>query len=248
MNDLFNSLKNSNLIIILAVITAIILALIIIIIIEKIDKNKRKNDIEYYQEDFNVEEEYEDEIVYVDEEPTEEEAKKTLEEMQKKLVEEDDGLIGHTHFEIEQEEKSIISYEELKKAAEYVDETNDKLLEDEGTEPITIEELYKRHVENNEKEELENPIYEEEQKIEEIKEPVVVKEEPKKEVNNEKKFKNSEVISPVFGIYKQEAAAYRKVAPIQRQEPKQELNDIELEIEKTEAFLEELKNLKSKLR
>ena len=249
MQNLFDRLNNSNLIIILAVIAAIILALIIIIIVEKIDKNKRKNDIEYYQDNFYVEDDYvEDEIVYVDDEPTEEEAKKTLEEVQKKLVEEDDGLIGPTHFEIEQEEKSIISYEELKKAAEYVDERNDQLLEDDGSEPITIEELYKLHVEDNDKEELDNPIYVEEQKVDDIKEPVVVKEEIKKEVNNEKKFKNSEVISPVFGIYKQEAAAYRKVAPVRKEEVKKNIDDIELEIEKTQAFLEELKELKSKLR
>ena len=248
MQDLINKLNNSNLLVLLAIIFAVILALIIIIVIEKIDKRRKDVDLEYYQEDFDddndLDDEIEDEIVYVDDEPSVEEAKQTLIEVQKKLVEEDDGLIGPTHFEMEQEEKSIISYEELKKASFDVDERNDKLLEDDGHEPITIEELYKIHVEENDKEELDNPIYEEEV----VYEKPVEKVEVKKETNSDKKFKNSEVISPVFGIYKQEEAAYRKVAPIKREEKRIDVTDVELEIEKTQAFLEELKILKSKLK
>ena len=95
-------------------------------------------------------------------------------------------MIDHTNFENEQEEKSIISYEELIRASHDIDQKNDKLLEDEGEAAITIEELYKKHQEEqsiqdgidavNEKVQVTNPVFEEEPK----------------------KFKNSDVISPVF--------------------------------------------------
>lgn len=227
MQEFIESFGKNNLIIILAVICAIILALFIIILIEKIDRKRREKneqEIEYYEEPIKDDEE----IIYIDEEPTKEEAKQFLEEVQKKLKEESD-LIGPTHFEKEQEEKSIISYDELKKAANNIDETNDKLLEDEGEEPITIEELYKKQKE----------VKEEQEETKEIEQPI------QRQIKEEKKFRNSEVISPVFGIYKQEEIPFRKVSTTK---PKsKDIEDIENEIKKTEQFLEELKKLKDKL-
>lgn len=236
MQEFIESFGKNNLIIILAVICAIVLALLIIILIEKIDRKKREKneqEIEYYQEKPIKDDE---EIIYIDEEPSKEEAKQFLEEVQKKLKEEESDLIGPTHFEKEQEEKSIISYDELKKAASNIDETNDKLLEDEGEEPITIEELYKKQ-KYQESEEPKQPA-------KQLEEQVKISEEPK-QVKEEKKFRNSEVISPVFGIYKQEEIPFRKVSTIK---PKsKDIEDIENEIKKTEEFLEELKKLKNKL-
>ena len=179
----------------------------------------------------------EEEVVYVEEDNVEEKAKEKLEEVTKKLIEEDNSLIEHTNFEKEQEEKSIISYEELIQASHNIDEKNDMLLLDEGEEPITIEELYQKHADNQNKLEEEetakvnNPIFEEKE---------------------ERKFKNSEVISPVFGLYTNEQKDKNKIY----QTPKEtfdeidktvDMKDLELEIEKTEEFLSELRRLKNKL-
>lgn len=237
MEEFINSFGKNNLIIIASVIFAIVLSLIVIVLIEKI-KNKKKEDIEYYDE---VLTDAEDNIVYEEEKTKEKEeeiAKKTLENITKKLVEqeENNNLITKTTFEIEQEEMSVISYDELIKASKTVDETNDALLKDEGTEPITIEELYKKHLEENDKK-LDNPVFEEEVKVKEIvKEEKEIKEEPKK-------FKNSEIISPVFGIYN----AKKSKQNDEYLEKTMDLEDLELEIKKTEEFLSELKELKSKL-
>ena len=171
-------------------------------------------------------------IVYVDKKDEEELAKKTLNDTLTKLKEikesgkENVELIDNTEFEKEQEERSIISYEELKEASKNVDATNDMLLEDEGNEPITIDELYERHEESQYEspDDLENPIFTD----------------TLKEVN---KFKKSEVISPVFGVYKKNYDNYS----VEKYYNTMDLKDIELEIKKTEEFLEELKKIRNKL-
>lgn len=216
MNEFINDLGYNNLMIIIGIVIAIILALIIIFIIEKVQKNKRFNN--------DVVEQYEPTIYYKDE-VTEEEAKKKLDDAYEKLSNEEE-LIAHTNFEDEQEEKSVISYEELLKVSNDVDQRNDLLLMDEGTEPITIEELYQRHIEEQEQENdsvLDNPEF--------------IDEEPKR-------FKNSEVISPVFGVYKN---VVKTKYTDDELEKTVNLEDLEVEIRKTEEFLKELKKLKNKL-
>ena len=217
MNDFINDLGYNNLMIIIAIIVAIVFALIIIFIIEKVQKNKK---------DFDVIEKYEpDSNVYYKKQVTEEEAKKKLDDAYEKLSN-DEELITHTNFENEQEEKSVISYDELIRVSNDIDERNDLLLKDEGTEPITLEELYKKHLENQESEsenKLDNPIF--------------IDEEPKK-------FKNSEVISPVFGVYKN---VVKTKYSDEELEKTVNLDDLEAEIRKTEEFLKELKKLKNKL-
>lgn len=237
MEEFINSFGRNNLIIVIAIVFAIILSLVLIVLIEKIKLRKKLSG------DFNEEEEVledkVDNIVYVEDKPKEKEeevARQTLENITKKLVEQEqsNNLITKTTFEVEQEERSVISYDELIKASRDVDNTNDALLKDEGTEPITIEELYKKHLEeNNISEKLDNPIFEE------------TIEEPKKETFTEepKKFKNSEIISPVFGIYN----AKKSKQNDDYLEKTMDLEDLELEIKKTEEFLNELKELKEKL-
>ena len=150
-----------------------------------------------------------EEVIYKQDTLTEQEAKKTLQEVTKKLMESDSDydIVDHTHFEVEQEERSIISYEELKKINYNIDEVNDNLLLDEGNEPITIDELY--YTQNSPK----NDKYPKEQ-IEDLKNVIeqttridlpIIKSENKvvkEEDIGSKKFRNSEVISPVFGVYK----------------------------------------------
>lgn len=217
MNEFINDLGYNNLMIIIAIIVAIIIALVIIFIIEKVQKKKQDLDIiENYEPDSNV---------YYKKQVTEEEAKKKLDDAYEKLSN-DEELITHTNFENEQEEKSVISYDELIRVSNDIDERNDLLLKDEGTEPITLEELYKKHLENQESEsenKLDNPIF--------------IDEEPKK-------FKNSEVISPVFGVYKN---VVKTKYSDEELEKTVNLDDLEAEIRKTEEFLKELKKLKNKL-
>lgn len=253
MKEVIENLGYNTFVIIFVVVIVILIALIAIVVMEKISLKKQKQpiwvdddfeEIEVYQPEEKIAEKIsaetlentqkiefikqveEPEILYEDVEPTKEEAKKELEEATKKLVEEPKtDLIGPTQFEIEQEEKSIISYDELKQINYSIDEVNDELLKDQGDEPITIEELYQSHVKEQEDEEiLENPIF-----IDTIEEA--------------KKFKNSDVISPVYGIRKEQERLYAK----ESFEDTMDLRDLELEIKRTEEFLEELKNLKSKL-
>ncbi len=240
MEEFINSFGRNNLIVVVAIVFAIVLALVMIVLIEKIKLRKRQKE-EYFEEELL--EDNPSDIVYEEEkskEKKEEYAKQTLENITKKLIEqeENNSLITKTTFEVEQEERSVISYEELLKASHDVDNTNDALLKDEGTEPITIEELYKKHLEEtNIKETLDNPIFEEQEDKEK-------KEIKKEKVEEEpKKFKNSEIISPVFGIYN----AKKSKQNDDYLEKTMDLEDLELEIKKTEEFLNELKELKEKL-
>lgn len=247
MKEFIDSFGLNNFVIIVAVVVAILLALLIIFILEKIAKRKKNDVLDYYDtfdnDDDEIIEENEtqnnvvkptvelakkEEVVYKEDVITEQEAKKTLEEVTKKLVEEEQAIIGPTRFEMEQEEKSVISYDELKKINYDIDEVNDNVLLDEGDLPITIEELYKKHLDEQEsnKDEALNPIFVEAD--EEI-----------------KKFKNSEIISPVFGVYRNDVK--RNVPKKQNLESTVDLADLEIEIKKTEEFLKELKRLKDKL-
>ena len=256
MKEFIDSFGLNNFIIIIAVVVAIVLALLIIFVLEKISKRRNKSILDYYDDftsddddneekdsiDFDngtitneVIDEVEEvthvpgEVVYQDD-ITQQEAKKTLAEVTKKLIEEEPSVIDHTHFEKEQEERSVISYEELKKINYNIDEENDNVLSDEDDLPITIEELYKKHLDEQETNEdvLDNPVFVE----------------PEEEI---KKFKNSEVISPVFGIYNKNLVKDSKKNVKPNDSSSVEMQDLELEIKKTEDFLKELKKLKDKL-
>ena len=171
-----------------------------------------------------VEEEKEqvEETIYEEEKEEEErkeEAKQELERLEKTLQEEKEERVGPTDFEIEQERTAIINYDELKKAAGTIESRDEKLLQDEGNEPISIDDLYKRE---NIKKEEEKPV------VEEVK-PVIeeIKEEVKKE---EKKFKNSEVLSPVFGVTKEHKDLVNDVRH------SEVMKAVDIEIAKTENF------------
>ncbi len=169
------------------------------------------------------------------EEEKKEEAKQELERLEKTLQEEKEERIGPTDFEIEQERTAIINYDELKKAAGTIEVRDEKLLQDEGNEPISIDDLYNRENLRREaelKEEIKDEIKEE------------VREEIKKEIppiSEEKKFKNSEVLSPVFGVTKEHKDLVRNVRH------SEVMKAVDMEIAKTEKFLKELKELREKL-
>lgn len=258
MKDFVNIMGKDNIFIICSIIVVIILALLVIVIIEKASSKKHKlkyqvelpsykenkiyddskdnNDIyksEVINEEDNVNNTVNDvkpieqEVVYVANKPTEEDAKKELEEAAKKLVyEEKNDLIGPTFFEKVQEEKSIISYDELLKANLDPDELDNYRVEDEGNEPITLDELYKKNIDDL--------IEKQEEKINNFNKVQELKEEPKR-------FKNSSVISPVFGIKSDNE--YKKIETYKNTNVK----NIEDEIKKTEEFLSELKKLKERI-
>lgn len=257
MKDFVNIMGKDNIFIICSIIVVIILALLVIVIIEKAsskkyklkqqvelpsykenkiyDDSKDNNDIyksEVINEEDNVNntvndvKSIEQEVVYVVNKPTEEDTKKELEEAAKKLVyEEKNDLIGPTFFEKVQEEKSIISYDELLKANLDPDELDNYRVEDEGNEPITLDELYRKNIDDL--------IEKQEEKINSFN---------KEQLNEEpKKFKNSSVISPVFGIKSDNE--YKKLEAYKRSD----VRNIEDEIKKTEEFLSELKKLKERI-
>ncbi|MBQ6547095.1 MAG: hypothetical protein IJL74_03755 [Bacilli bacterium] len=264
MSEFIKEFGKDNFIVMLVIVALIVLVLIAIVFLEKrnskkvirneinnIDKNgvEQSNSVNsnnntvtkevvihdnVIQDSNDVEhlDEVED-VVYYESDTTIEEAKEKLEEVTKRLIDDNpSNLIDHTNFENEQEEKSIISYEELIRASHDIDQKNDKLLEDEGEAAITIEELYKKHQEEqsiqdgidavNEKVQVTNPVFEEEPK----------------------KFKNSDVISPVFGIYTGEV---KPKAVLEEMDKEIGPKDLEEEIQRTEDFLEELKRLKNRL-
>lgn len=253
MKDFVNIMGKDNLFIICSIIAVIIVALLVIVIIEKVSARKyrlkRQVEIHPYKENKTyddvtnnneeqqinpnikvnneeIKEEDKQEVVYVVNKPTEEDAKKELEEAAKKLVyEEKSDLIGPTFFEKVQEEKSIISYDELLKANLDPDELDNYRVEDEGNEPITLDELYKKNIDDL--------IEKQEEKINSFN---------KEQLNEEpKKFKNSSVISPVFGIKSDNE--YKKLEAYKSSN----VRNIEDEIKKTEEFLSELKKLKERI-
>ncbi len=170
-----------------------------------------------------------DEQVTVDHEielTEQEKARQELERIEQELKNPKEEHVGPTDFEIEQEKTAIINYEELKKAASEVDTKDAKLLEDEGNEPISIEDLYRR---------------DQLKKIEMI--DFNTKEEPKEPI----KFKNSEVVSPVFGVTKEEKNLVKDIKQLKDIKDVELKSAVELEIAKTERFLKELKELRNKL-
>ncbi len=223
--------------------------------IKELENIEKTDKVDKVDKNVPAEEEH---IIYKEEE-TPKEAKKAIEEAAKKLVyEEQSDIVTPTFFEKIQEENSIISYDELMSKNLDFDLSNEQVLEDDGNEPITIDELYKFH-EKDDKEDtdldkLDVSKDEKSYKINAIDEDSVIdsfkdssKDDDEKMVyyvNSEsKKFKNSQVISPVFGvkrdvIYKKEYNELGETIDIK---------ELDMEIKKTEEFLKQLKRLKDKL-
>lgn len=140
-------------------------------------------------------------------------------------------------FESDQEEHAIISVEELTKASQNITEEEIEAYEDDGNEPISIKELEAMY------KSMEEPVVEvkEEQVIEEkITLPdFEIKVKPAVDVYEDKNFKNTPVISPVFGVKQTEdSISLEHTANLDK------LND---EIKKTNEFLSMLKELRKNL-
>ncbi len=211
------------------------------------DVKEEKQDIKANVSEIRKEpvEENKGNIVYAETiEPKKEDAIKELEDTITKLEEEDgeDKNIPLTEFEKMQEDTAIISIDELMKKAEESYDENDKYeasYQDEGNEPITIEELeLKRNAANNEKIEKE----EINEKVKEEMNSSITPASKRPEIASERKFKRSPVISPVFGIIRKE-----KTVNELELENTANYEKLDEEIRKTNEFMGTLKELKKKL-
>ncbi len=195
-------------------------------------------------------------IKYKDEVYTESEAKAELEriteELKKLENEEKEENIELTKFETEQEENAIISLDELIAKGKTITEQNEVTqYQDDGNEPISIQELEERY--KREKEQVEVLEVEEEPKEEKPKLSIddflsakpQEKAVPLKEAYSEKKstYHPSPIISPIYGI---EEEPVRKNTTLEL-ENTTNLQKFDEEIRKTNEFLSKLKELQQKL-
>lgn len=193
-------------------------------------------------------------IKYKDEVYTESEAKAELERITEELKklgnEEKEENIELTKFETEQEENAIISLDELIAKGKTITEQNEVTqYQDDGNEPISIQELEERY--KREKEQVEILEVEEEPKEEKpklsIDDFLSAKEKvtPLKEAYSENKttYHPSPIISPIYGI---EEEPVRKNTTLEL-ENTTNLQKFDEEIRKTNEFLSKLKELQQKL-
>lgn len=199
-----------------------------------------------------VEKEKIEELVYTEIEPNKEEAKLELKKATEELIKtqemQQQENIDLTKFEEEQEENAIISMDELMQKSKVLYEQNEVTqYEDEGNEPISLTDLELRM--NQIKVEAEN-LEQEEEKIEII----PVKEEIEKvklddfntvslkdAYKEDRIFKSSPVISPIFGIEKDTSTANMELENTANYE---KFDD---KIKKTNEFLAVLRDLQKKL-
>ena len=193
-------------------------------------------------------------IKYKDEVYTESEAKRELEritEELKKLENEDkEENIELTKFETEQEENAIISLDELIAKGKTITEQNEVTqYQDDGNEPISIQELEERY--RKEKEQVEVLEVEEEPKTEKPKlsiDDFLSAKEKVPSINEaytEKKstYHPSPIISPIYGI---EEEPVKKNTTLEL-ENTANYEKFDEEIRKTNEFLSKLKELQQKL-
>ncbi len=214
-----------------------------------------RNKVEPISEDERFDSDEEEEIVKSADEPVILEEKPEITEEQRKAKEELERVFMQMNadlekkekekdnideFEKEQEENAIISYQELMaKAAKLKEEANTYETEVEQQADTKVHEAidtYQKHAS------LE-PVYKEEDlNKEEVYENEVEKKEPEKEI---RRFKNSDIISPIYGIQKEKTS--------EKSSPKRQSNGIigrayeQTESENNLEFLNSLKEFRKNL-
>ena len=176
-----------------------------------------------------------------------EEIKKKEEKIEENKQEEIDHSKIKEKYEEQQEKNAIISLEELVQKSKDLYEANELTqYQDEGNEPISLKELENRVGKTSKIEEtfeIEKVIPKEEIKQIEETEPVkkkVILEDFETQKNN-KKFKNSPIISPIYGIEKESKDNKMEL------ENTADYDKLDAEIKKTNEFLMTLKELQKKL-
>ena len=207
---------------------------------------KDKDEVEEIEE-IELLEPIKEELEYTSIEPdvsvAREELHKITEELkeQETKVEEVVENIRLTDYELEQEQTAIISLEELVKKSKELYEANELTqYKDEGNEPISISDL--EVISGREAAPITSPFEistvvgekVEEANINDNKVNTVIEPEVKK-------FKSSPIISPIYGIEKQETTSDLEL------ENTADYDKLDAEIKKTNEFLMTLKELQSKL-
>ena len=198
-----------------------------------------------------VEKNHIDKIEYTEIEPDPEEAKEEIRKATEELLKTQElqlkEAIDLAKFEEEQEENAIISLDELYSKSKTLYEQNEVIqYEDEGNEPISLADLesrmnqIKNEVEEIEKDEKQNTL----QETDTEKTPVIKLDDFNTISDNsvykeDKVFKSSPIISPIFGIEKQtNDMEFENTA---------DFDKFDDEIRKTNEFLKVLKELQKKL-
>ncbi len=210
-------------------------------------------------EDLETKQEDEKEaLVYTDIEPNPTEAQEALAKLTQELEQaQTENNIDLTAYEEEQEENAIISLEELlQKSKELAEKNEMREMHDELTAPISLSDLEKQMKE----EKVADTFYEEPVLIENITEELekkttesvkeqmvlddfyTIKSEPLPPYSEEKKFKRSPVISPIYGI--EARAPSTEDIELENTANYEKLDE---EIKKTNEFLMTLRELQKKL-
>ncbi len=187
-------------------------------------------------------------LTYTTIEPDPKEAQAQLQKLTEELekAEEVTKNIELTSFEEEQEENAIISLDEfMKKGKAMVAQNEVTQYKDEGNEPISLADLERRKQEVY-REKVEVPVQTVNKQTVEKKKMVLddfntVSIPEEQNVNKTKKFHNSPVISPVYGIEKEANSNDLELENTARYE------QLDEEIRKTNKFLVTLKELQKKL-
>ena len=197
------------------------------------DTSAFEDEIEVMEEVPMVHEKVE-ELLYTDPEPDREEATRELLKLTEELEKaerEQKNEIDIDAYESLQEENAIISLDELTKRSEEMYAANEVTqYEDEGNEPISLEDLERR------KQEVINSEINEEPEIIEVEEPEIIEEIHQEQLDLDNAYhghntkSNNEIFSSVFGAEKQKV--------VQTEE----------ELEKTSQFLLSIKDLQEKLK
>lgn len=206
----------------------------------------------------NMPAEEEKELLYTDIEPNQTEAQQELLKLTKELekAEAETKNIDLTAYEEEQEENAIISLDELLKKSKEMYAANEiTQYEDEGNEPISIEDLELRMQEVKKASAIEEPVIIEEiiesesENIEPIRQQMVlddfnsikIEDKPTMAYQTTKKFQSSPVISPIYGIERKESSTDIELENTANYEKLDE------EIKKTNEFLMTLRELQKNL-
>ena len=173
-----------------------------------------------------------EELKYTSITPKKEEALDELKKVEERLENnKKQDNIELTEFERIQEDTAIISLDELmKKAGKLYAENEENGYQDEGNEPISITEIEERRKETITKEEIKEDFEVTITPIEEL-------------YTYDHKFKETPVISPVYGLRNEEA---RKSTEIEL-ENTANYEKFDLEIKKTNKFIRTLKDLQNNL-
>ncbi len=235
MSTIYNFLLANIYLYICILIVLVIIATILFIIVSN-QRNRRKIKDDYVQA-----ERVEAELEKIEEAPQSSELEDILKKMQEDIDLKPEDVVKK--FEEEQEEKAIISYQEL---VDNVKSGKIEVIDDEESDVNFVESL---EVDLNEEPIIET-IEDEEASVtpEMLKEAIQsisessVKEEPKK-------FKNSEFISPIYGVMENnlEYPTVKKSETVLDIMNTKDYNELTEEIKKQEEFLNALKAFRNNL-